>query len=402
MAVQVDLIRGQRTSVPEAFEGLSLTVAVELPGDVCAYALLLDERDGLVDGDQILFELGTASPCGGLMVRAPGVFVLTLARLPTAVARVVFAVGVSESARAAGLSLGTVGPTCLTVVADAEARFRFRPDAADLGRETALSLVEFYRKGGWRITATAAGFVGGVPSLVARHRGDLAKVLGAPSARSQVPRAAPESRGGSGPALLPQRWSKRVEPAVPACLIPAVGLVIVERREGPAAGTGFFIGPGGYFITCAHVVRDQTSAAIRLDDVLRPATLIDVDEDGDIALLHLQDRHGVVDWLLLAPADSSPALGDSLGLLGYPLGGDLGVSLTYSQGVVNSLRRVRDIPVLQVDTGAAPGSSGGPVFRRSDGRVVGVLTSGLAKQQAGILVNFAVDIRRLWRLGWVR
>ena len=55
----------------------------------------------------------------------------------------------------------------------------------------------------------------------------------------------------------------------------------------------------------------------------------------------------------------------------------------------------------QVDTGAAPGSSGGPVFRRADGRVVGVLTSGLSTQMGGMLVNFAVDIRRLWQLGWV-
>ena len=126
-----------------------------------------------------------------------------------------------------------------------------------------------------------------------------------------------------------------------------------------------------------------------------------VDEQGDLALLHLDDRNGVTDWLVLAGAEFTPALGDDLGLLGYPLGGDLGISLTYSQGVINSLRKLDDISVLQVDAGAAPGSSGGPVFRRSDGRVVGVLTSGLTRNPGGMLVNFAVDIRRLWQLGWV-
>ena len=117
-------------------------------------------------------------------------------------------------------------------------------------------------------------------------------------------------------------------------------------------------------------------------------------------LLHLDDRFGVTSWMLLAPPVAAPRLGDELGPLGYPLGTQLGVSLTYSQGVVNSVRRKGDVEVLQVDTGAAPGSSGGPVFRRSDGRVVGILTSGVM-QAGGMLINFATRAERLSTLRWL-
>jgi S1-C subfamily serine protease len=181
-----------------------------------------------------------------------------------------------------------------------------------------------------------------------------------------------------------------------------VGLVVVDTPTGTATGTGFMVGPGGCFVTCAHVVDDARRVMFALEgsQQLRPATLLKIDSPSDLALLHVEDRNGAPDWLMLAPQSFTPELGESLGLLGYPLGGNLGINLTYSQGVINSVRRVNEIPVLQVDTGAAPGSSGGPVFRRSDGRVVGVLSSGLA-QTNGMLVNFAVDIRRLWQLGWI-
>lgn len=67
---------------------------------------------------------------------------------------------------------------------------------------------------------------------------------------------------------------------------------------------------------------------------------------------------------------------------------------------MNSCRQKDGIPILQIDAGAAPGSSGGPVFQRSDGRVIGVLTSGLLNGPPGMLVNFALDLAYAWDLGW--
>lgn len=389
-----------------AVSAISVTLAVEglEAGALRVFCLLVDSKEAVVQGDQVIFSDNGASRCGTVRGEGSGRFALELARAPSEVDRAIFAIGVSEDGRARGLDASRILGAVVTVSAGGQDAFVYRVAKADLGRETAICLVELYRKDGWRITATGAGFLGGLPSLIGRYRGNLA-VLGAGPRSGQPSRArdgVPPVRGPTG-ALLPIGWAKKAEPKVPACLIPAVGLVVVQRAEGEATGTGFMIGPGGYFVTCAHVVEGHLSVAIALDGgvSLRPATVVRVDAQGDLALLHVEDRNGVTDWLVLAGADFTPTLGDDLGLLGYPLGGDLGISLTYSQGVINSLRKVEDIHVLQVDTGAAPGSSGGPVFRRADGRVVGVLTSGLATQMGGMLVNFAVDIRRLWQLGWV-
>jgi S1-C subfamily serine protease len=116
-------------------------------------------------------------------------------------------------------------------------------------------------------------------------------------------------------------------------------------------------------------------------------------------VLRISDGHGAEHWLQLADVDDEPKLGQDLGLLGYPLG-EVGLEVTYSQGVVNSLRSTSTHKILQIDAGAAPGSSGGPVFRREDGRVIGILGSGL-QGRAGMLANFAMDIRQIWALGWV-
>lgn len=408
MSARAELARGQRLRIPDGVvaAGVSVTLAVEgiADGDLMSVCLLVDDKEAILQGDQVVNAERGESRGGSVRGEGPGRFAVELARLPADAARVVFAIGMSEAGRSSGLNASNIRSAVVTVSADGEEAFVYRVAKADLGRETAICLVELYRKDGWRITATGAGFLGGLPSLISRYRGNPASVAegAAPAWPGRGRDALPPVRGSTG-ALLPRGWAKKAEPKVPSCLIPAVGLVVVERAGCAATGTGFMVGPGGYFVTCAHVVRDHQSVAIGLDGEpsLRPATVVRVDEQGDLALLHLDDRNGVSDWLVLAGADFTPALGDDLGLLGYPLGGDLGISLTYSQGVINSLRKVDDISVLQVDTGAAPGSSGGPVFRRSDGRVVGVLTSGLTRQQGGMLVNFAVDIRRLWQLGWV-
>lgn len=408
MSTGAELARGQRSRIPDGVvaSALSVTLAVEgiADADLTAVCLLVDAKEAILQGDQVVHAERGASKCGSVRGEGPGRFSVELARLPSEAARVVVAVGMSEAGRSRGLNASNIRSAVVTVSAGGQEAFVYRVANADLGRETAICLVELYRKDGWRITATGAGFLGGIPSLISRYRGHAVSSPGGGPAPSpgRGRDALPPVRGSTG-ALLPGGWAKKAEPKVPSCLIPAVGLVVVERAEGAATGTGFMIGPGGYFVTCAHVVREQQSVAIGLDgeSSLRPATVVRVDEQGDLALLHLDDRNGVTDWLVLAGAEFTPALGDDLGLLGYPLGGDLGISLTYSQGVINSLRKVDDISVLQVDAGAAPGSSGGPVFRRSDGRVVGVLTSGLTRNPGGMLVNFAVDIRRLWQLGWV-
>lgn len=405
----MELTRGQRQRMSDAVVAGPISVGIEIDSpvvkDLVLFCLLVDAQEALLHGDEAVFASHGASRCGGVRADGPATFAVDLAKVPGDAHRLVFALGVSEAGRARGLDASKFGAANITLKAGDEAAFVYKLTETDLGAETALCLIEIYRKDGWRVTATGAGFLGGIPSMIARYRGKSEVIFKSLPPTDKTRAAAPPVAAptGSDRAVVARAWATRGEPAVPASLIPGVGLVIVELEEGSATGTGFMLGPGGYFLTCAHVVAGHRSVAIRLEGAqnARPATVVRLDEEGDLALLHINDRDGVLDWLLLAGPDFAPALGDNLGLLGFPLGGDLGISLTYSQGVINSLRKSGDIPVLQVDTGAAPGSSGGPVFRRSDGRVVGLLTSGLTRLNGGMLVNFAVDIRRVWQLGWV-
>lgn len=414
----MELQRGQRVKLQDAQASGKLEVRCEIGGipasDLRVLLLALDAAEQLVDG-KIIDASGGQRACEGVTASAHG-FDIELSRLPSRVVRVAIVLGVTESARAKGAQASAIQNGAVTIQGAGAVVGTYRFRGSDFERETALCLVEVYRKDGWRVMASGVGFLGGLPSLVSRYGGRLEDLDGGSLPRSSGGLGpsggrGPSSEGGAlpvgeptaGPVRVPAHFAGRKEPLVPSGLIPAVGLVLVERSEGAATGTGFMIGPGGYFVTCAHVIRDAQSVSFMPEGTheMRPAVIVNVDPDGDLALLHTVDRLGSPDWLVLSRPDVAPGLGDNLGLLGYPLGGDLGVNLTYSQGVVNSLRKASNVPILQVDTGAAPGSSGGPVFRRTDGHVVAVLTSGLTQRSGGMLVNFAVDVRRLYHLGWI-
>ena len=124
------------------------------------------------------------------------------------------------------------------------------------------------------------------------------------------------------------------------------------------------------------------------------------DEHHDLALLYLTDQQGFTDWLVL-DLEREPQLGDELGLLAYPLGTTFGRNVTYSKGIINGIRQQDGTPFLQIDTGAAPGSSGGAIFSSQTGKVVGVLHGGLPLGH-GMIINLGIDIRNLKQLGWVK
>jgi S1-C subfamily serine protease len=182
-------------------------------------------------------------------------------------------------------------------------------------------------------------------------------------------------------------------------VLPAVGFVEVTEANGDfGTGSGFVITPDGKFLTCYHVTENAQSLRVRFDNdphKYYEAVYLDGDSDADIALLQLSS--GSFDHALLISSGEEVQLGDEVGLLGYPLGTDLGMQVTYTKGVISSFRKTEDDAMLyQIDANAYPGSSGGPLFRQSDGRVVGILKGGFKEERApGI--NFAVSVQELFR-----
>lgn len=399
---------GQRIPLRELTNALEMSVSVELvgvsPADWRPVLLCLDKEQKVIDGREVIHLGRKESSCKNIRLESstPGEarFALRLAELSAQVERVVIAVGFPDRGGMTSLDSCSASEGSVVVRAAEEdvAIFPFR--GADFDREKALCLVELYRKDGWRLAVVAGGFRGGLGSLLGNYRASTD--LLAPIERGEE-EASVQIGGAFSSVELLRDWPGGVEPAVPRDLLAAVGLVVVGLNDGgTATGTGFVISPGGLVLTCAHVVADAIKGGIVLggSDRMRSVEFLAADLDNDVALLYMNDRAGSGRWLVLEEPDHMPSLGHPLGILGYPLAGDLGLDVSYCEGIVNSVRPKGNRALLQIDAGAAPGSSGAPVFSRATGRVVGILTSGLNLQSGGMHVNFAVDIRAVWRLGW--
>lgn len=410
----MDLVRGQRVRLADVTSSQQLSITLRASGVDAArlqfFCLLLDHKGVAVGPQPLVYDAKVRSDCGSVMLNdrqiAEQTFCADLTRVPSGVTHLLFGLAIeSPTNLSAPIHADLIREGSVVVKGEGgTARHVFK--GSDFEKETAVELIEIYRKDEtWRIAVVSAGFVGGLNPLLSRHHAPL--ITGpVPAGRLSGSQGAPGFSPAPEGITVPENWPGSQIPTLPQGLVPCVGLVIVRTVAGEThSGTAFAISPGGYCVTCHHVVENAESVSLCFEgtSTLRPCLVIASDADSDLALLWLADRNGSPAWMMLSSADpvKEPQLGDDLGLLGYPLGIDLGLSVTYSQGIVNSLRRRGELPVLQIDTGAAPGSSGGPVFRRSDGRVVGILTSGLNPDRGGMHINFAMGIRAFWRLGWL-
>ncbi len=197
-------------------------------------------------------------------------------------------------------------------------------------------------------------------------------------------------------------------------------------------GTGFVVGNGTLVVTNAHVLPSgaQVDLDAKLmvllpnakaspgqdDPELRAASVVDTDPVHDLALLKLE---GSPLPALTLGDSASVRDGQSVALMGFPIGGVLGFRHVTHQGIVSSLtlvalpaptsrqlderavRQLRQGPfeLFQLDAIAYPGNSGGPVFDPDSGAVLGVLNMGLLKgtresalsQPTGI--SYAIPVR---------
>jgi serine protease Do len=195
---------------------------------------------------------------------------------------------------------------------------------------------------------------------------------------------------------------KAVKPAV-------VAIGTFQKTRSPAvsfSGTGFVVGDGLTIITNAHVVNRAVSA--ESGEILgilagkgdatefRPATIIAVDEEHDLARL----RIGGAPLPILELGDASRVVeGQSVAFTGFPLAIGLGFHHVTHRGYVASITPVakpsmdsrrldpkviaqlRRAPysVFQLDATAYPGNSGSPVYEPETGMVIGVINMVFVK-----------------------
>ena len=151
-------------------------------------------------------------------------------------------------------------------------------------------------------------------------------------------------------------------------------------------GTGFFIDRYGTLVTNFHVIDDAyTATATLYDGTVRDITyVLDYDASLDLALVHVDVQDN--DFLMLC--QDGVAIGETV----YALGSSLGLTNTFSSGIISAAAREIDgVSCIQTTTPISPGNSGGPLVNTYC-EVVGINAMGINDGQN---LNFAISVDEL-------
>src|SRR5271155_2059929 len=172
-----------------------------------------------------------------------------------------------------------------------------------------------------------------------------------------------------------------------------------ERR---ALGSGFIVDPRGYIITNNHVVDKADKIFVKLStdaedptDPGRPATVVGVDKDTDIAVIKIDTKESLP-TIKLGNSDGAQ-VGDWVLAIGSPFN----LSKTVTAGIISAKNRSIDEPsangvsqtqfqrFIQTDAAINPGNSGGPLVDMA-GQVVGMNTAIYTQSMGSQGVGFAM------------
>lgn len=241
-----------------------------------------------------------------------------------------------------------------------------------------------------------------------------------PPYRREMKRQGPSSRNAVPAAKLQNQQIKPIDPANIAFAYAEIekSIVLLEMADEKGSvigyGTGFFISEDGVVLTCDHVVKQASSARVRMyyrgmiggerwfDDceILRPS-----DSTIDMGLIKINHATGFQP-LPLRPADEPIITGESTVIYGYPFGDALRIDndpkyvpSVFNGSVASSQALGSDQETVMMNGEGKHGNSGSPVIAKADGRVIGVF-SGSKPQKSGDLVeeiNYFRPIRLAWK-----
>jgi len=166
-----------------------------------------------------------------------------------------------------------------------------------------------------------------------------------------------------------------------------------------ALGSGFIVDPRGYIITNNHVVDKADKIYVKLasdpdggpGDNGRPATVVGVDKDTDIAVIKI-DTKEPLPTVKLGNSDGAD-VGDWVLAIGSPFG----LAKTVSAGIVSAKNRTLDGDgnssqfqrFIQTDAAINPGNSGGPLVDMA-GEVIGMNTAIYTQSSGYEGIGFAM------------
>ncbi len=157
-----------------------------------------------------------------------------------------------------------------------------------------------------------------------------------------------------------------------------------------AAGEFFGLGSGvvignSLVVTNCHVLEKAHAAAVVFEDQGFESKLIDSQIDRDLCLLQVAGLHA-------SPIRIDASENVRVGQKVYALGAPHGLQLTFSEGMVSSLRGPGFPKIIQTTAPISPGSSGGALLSNA-GELIGITTMQHAEGQN---LNFAMPVDWLW------
>eukprot|EP00040_Diaphanoeca_grandis_P044094 m.11270 g.11270 ORF g.11270 m.11270 type:complete len:599 (-) comp8730_c0_seq2:140-1936(-) len=198
------------------------------------------------------------------------------------------------------------------------------------------------------------------------------------------------------PKLIPQAQPRAQVPCDTMLQRAINATVLVSTSE--SWGTGVLVGDEGLVVTSAHTFKSAENRSrsprisVRLaGNTWLPATLIHAVDAPDVALLRIRRSSDVVgvgctnanlfkglDWV---PAEDLLSRAEDIVVIGFPtIPPHLTVSPTVSMGVctscvVTNLDGCAKAVLLKTSATVHPGSSGGPVVRLRDAKLLGIVAS---------------------------
>lgn len=172
-------------------------------------------------------------------------------------------------------------------------------------------------------------------------------------------------------------------------------------KETPlGSGSGFIWDNRGHVVTNFHVIKDSSSASVKLaDQRVYDAILIGASPRHDLAVLKIN-----------VPIDSpSPVpIGRSnnlqVGQKVYAIGNPFGLDHTLTTGIISALGRSIDSEagghienLIQTDAAINPGNSGGPLID-SAGRLIGINTAIYSPSGSSSGIGFSIPVDNVNRV----
>ena len=164
-------------------------------------------------------------------------------------------------------------------------------------------------------------------------------------------------------------------------------------------GTGFLWDRQGHIITNYHVISNNKTARVRLNNKKTyTAKVIGSSKRHDIAVLKLITRDNL-------PRQIQPGKSDSLivGQKVYAIGNPFGLEHTLTTGIISALgrtiknRTVELDDLIQTDAAINPGNSGGPLLD-SAGRLIGMNVAIYSPSGGSAGIGFAIPVDTINRV----